>query len=107
MHSWRCRPARWVNDINLNARGFNSSLNRRVLVLLDGRDLAIALLGNQEWNGLSTPLEDMGRIEMVRGPGSALPALRWLSDWAEILGRGHGDLLTTLSLTPCPSPLAP
>ncbi len=61
-----------VNDINLNARGFNSSLNRRVLVLLDGRDLAIALLGNQEWNGLSTPLEDMGRIEMVRGPGSAL-----------------------------------
>jgi iron complex outermembrane receptor protein len=61
-----------VNDFNINARGFNSSLNRRVLVLQDGRDLAIAFLGSQEWNGLTQPLEDMGRVEMVRGPGSAL-----------------------------------
>ena len=61
-----------VNDFNVNARGFNSSLNRRVLVLQDGRDLAIAFLGSQEWNSLTQPLEDIGRLEMVRGPGSAL-----------------------------------
>jgi outer membrane receptor protein involved in Fe transport len=61
-----------VHDFNVNPRGFNSSLNRRVLVLQDGRDLALALLGAQEWNALSVPLEDMGRLEMVRGPGSAL-----------------------------------
>ncbi len=61
-----------VNDFNINARGFNSTLNRRVLVLQDGRDLAIAFLGAQEWNGLSVPLEDFERVEMVRGPGSAL-----------------------------------
>jgi outer membrane receptor protein involved in Fe transport len=61
-----------VNDFNVNARGFNSSLNRRVLVLQDGRDLAIAFLGAQEWNGMTQPLEDLGRVEMVRGPGSAL-----------------------------------
>ena len=59
-------------DYNLNTRGFNSSLNRRVLVLLDGRDLGTAFLGATEWNGLSMPLEDMGRVELVRGPGSAL-----------------------------------
>ena len=61
-----------VNDFNVNARGFNSTLNRRVLVLQDGRDLAIAFLGSQEWNGMTQPLEDVGRLEMVRGPGSAL-----------------------------------
>lgn len=61
-----------VNDFNLNARGFNSTLNRRVLVMQDGRDLAIAFLGAQEWNSLALPLEDLGRIELVRGPGSAL-----------------------------------
>jgi outer membrane receptor protein involved in Fe transport len=61
-----------VNDFNVNARGFNSSLNRRVLVLQDGRDLSIAFLGSQEWNGMTQPLEDVGRLEMVRGPGSAL-----------------------------------
>lgn len=61
-----------LNDFNVNARGFNSSLNRRVLVLQDGRDLALAFLGSQEWNALSIPMDDMRRIEMVRGPGSAL-----------------------------------
>jgi iron complex outermembrane receptor protein len=61
-----------VNDFNVNARGFNSSLTRRVLVLQDGRDLAIAFLGSQEWNGMTQPLEDLGKVEMVRGPGSAL-----------------------------------
>lgn len=59
-------------DFNINTRGFNSSLTRRLLVLLDGRDLAIVFLGSQEWNGLSVPVEDLGRIELVRGPGSAL-----------------------------------
>jgi len=61
-----------MSDFNLNTRGFNSSLNRRVLVLVDNRQPATAFLGNQEWNGLSKPLEDLGRIEMIRGPGSAL-----------------------------------
>ena len=61
-----------VNDFNVNARGFNSSLNRRVLTLQDGRDLAIAFLGSQEWAGLTQSLDDMGKVEMVRGPGSAL-----------------------------------
>lgn len=61
-----------INDFNVNTRGFNTTLNRRILVLQDGRDVAIAFLGSQEWNGLSLPLEDLGRIELVRGPGSAL-----------------------------------
>jgi outer membrane receptor for ferrienterochelin and colicins len=61
-----------VNDFNVNARGFNSTLNRRVLVLQDGRDLAIAFLGSQEWAGLTQSLDDLGKVEMVRGPGSAL-----------------------------------
>jgi len=61
-----------VQDFNINTRGFNKSINRRLLVLLDGRDLAIVLLGVQVWNGLSVPLEDLGKVELVRGPGSAL-----------------------------------
>lgn len=59
-------------DFNINTRGFNSTLNRRLLVLLDGRDLATAFLGATEWNGLTIPLEELGRIELIRGPGSAL-----------------------------------
>lgn len=43
-------------DTNFNARGFNSSLNRRILTLIDGRDPAIAFLGSQEWAAVSVPL---------------------------------------------------
>src|SRR6185503_17442467 len=59
-------------DTNFNARGFNSSLNRRILTLIDGRDPAIAFLGAQEWAALSFPLDEMASVELVRGPGSAL-----------------------------------
>ena len=61
-----------VDDYNLNTRGFNSSVTRRVLVLLDGRDLGAAFLGQQEWGAISFPLEDVSNVEFVRGPGSAL-----------------------------------
>jgi iron complex outermembrane receptor protein len=61
-----------LTDFNVNARGFNSTLNRRVLVLQDGRDLAIAFLGSQEWNTLTFPTEDYVKMEFVSGPGSAL-----------------------------------
>jgi len=61
-----------VQDFNVNARGYNSSLNRRVLVLQDGIDRSVGFLQAQEWTALSMPLDDLGRLEMVRGPGSAL-----------------------------------
>ncbi|MEA2492089.1 MAG: iron complex outerrane recepter protein [Acidobacteriota bacterium] len=59
-------------DTNFNARGFNSSLNRRILTLIDGRDPAIAFLGAQEWAALSFPVDEMASVELIRGPGSAL-----------------------------------
>lgn len=55
-----------MNDFNVNARGFNSPLNRRVLVLLDGRDLSEGFTGSQEWAALPVPLEDVARIEVDR-----------------------------------------
>ena len=59
-------------DFNLNTRGFNSSLNRRVLTLMDGVDMSIILLGAQNWTLVSSFLPDLASLELVRGPGSAL-----------------------------------
>jgi iron complex outermembrane receptor protein len=59
-------------DINFNTRGFNSSLNRRILTLIDGRDPAVPFLGSQEWAAVSIPLDELASVELVRGPGSAL-----------------------------------
>ncbi|CAM2067043.1 TonB-dependent receptor [Sulfidibacter corallicola] len=59
-------------DFNLNARGFNSSLNRRILTLIDGRDVSSTLLGTVEWSALAMNMGEVQNIEFVRGPGSAL-----------------------------------
>ncbi|MEE8368115.1 MAG: TonB-dependent receptor [Thermoanaerobaculia bacterium] len=61
-----------IYDYNLNTRGFNSSLNRRVATLIDGRDPSVPFLGAQEWAALSFPLDDLASLEMVRGPSAAL-----------------------------------
>jgi outer membrane receptor protein involved in Fe transport len=59
-------------DYNLNTRGFNSSLNRRVATIVDGRDPSVPFLGSQEWSSISFPLDDLAKAEMVRGPSAAL-----------------------------------
>ncbi len=88
-----------VTDFNLNARGFNSSLNRRVLVLQDGRDLAVAFLGAQEW-GANPPLEDGARVELVRGPGSALYGANAFSGVLSVTSPAARDIRgTRLTLT--------
>jgi iron complex outermembrane receptor protein len=60
-----------IYDYNMNTRGFNSSLTRRVAVLVDGRDPSIPFLASQEWS-IANSLDDLASIEMVRGPSAAL-----------------------------------
>lgn len=60
-----------INDFNLNTRGFNSSLTRRVQVLVDGRDPAVPFLGSTEWGYLANQ-EGLAKMELVRGPSAAL-----------------------------------
>jgi iron complex outermembrane receptor protein len=61
-----------IYDYNLNTRGFNSSLNRRVVVLVDGRDPSVPFLSSQEWGVVSQYMNDLETAEFVRGPSSAL-----------------------------------
>lgn len=61
-----------TTDFNVNTRGFNNSTNRRLLVLVDGRDVALQQIGATEWNSFQLPLDEFARIEMVHGPGAAL-----------------------------------
>ena len=59
-------------DFNLNVRGFNTLLNRRVLTLIDGRDPGGVLLGAQEWSAYAVAMDDIEQIEVIKGPMSAL-----------------------------------
>jgi outer membrane receptor for ferrienterochelin and colicins len=59
-------------DFKLNVRGVNGLVNRRVAVLIDGRNPSFPLLDTQEWHTLSFPLDEIATAELVRGPSSAL-----------------------------------
>ncbi|MBK8012679.1 MAG: TonB-dependent receptor [Deltaproteobacteria bacterium] len=60
------------SDFNISVRGFNSRLANKLLVLVDGRTVYQDFLGVTVWGTLSISLADIERIEVIRGPGSAV-----------------------------------
>ncbi|MEM6453606.1 MAG: TonB-dependent receptor [Acidobacteriota bacterium] len=79
-----------LTDFNLNARGFNSSLNRRVQTLIDGREPSVPFLGSTDWSAI-TNLEDMASVELVRGPSSALYGANAFNGVLNIITKGPRD----------------
>src|ERR1700687_5974228 len=56
----------------LGVRGFGSALSRSVLVLIDGRSVYTPLFAGVYWQVQDTLLEDIERIEVIRGPGGTI-----------------------------------
>lgn len=60
------------SDFNVAMRGFNRRVANKILVLIDGRTVYEDFLGGMLWKGQTIDLLDIERIEVVRGPGSAI-----------------------------------
>jgi len=56
----------------ISARGFNTDLANKLLVLVDGRSVYTPLYSGVFWDQLDYLLEDVDRIEVVSGPGGTL-----------------------------------
>jgi outer membrane receptor protein involved in Fe transport len=66
-------PQSGLYDFNVNARGFNDLVSRRVRVEVDGRDTSQPhVMGNTDWASLPQALGEFEQLEFVRGPGGAL-----------------------------------
>jgi iron complex outermembrane recepter protein len=73
----RLVPGVQVARVNSNTwavgvRGFTSTLSRSLLVLIDGRSVYSPLFAGVYWDVQDTLLNDIERIEVIRGPGATL-----------------------------------
>ena len=60
------------NKWAISSRGLNAQLANKLLVLIDGRDVYTPLFSGVNWDVQDYPLEDIERIEVIRGSGATL-----------------------------------
>ncbi|HWA88047.1 MAG TPA: TonB-dependent receptor [Opitutus sp.] len=61
-----------AHDWKVSARGFNTDLSNKLLVLVDGRTVYTPLYSGVFWDAQDYLLEDVDRIEVISGPGGTL-----------------------------------
>ena len=60
------------NKWAISARGFNERFSNKLLVQIDGRTAYNPIFSGVFWDTVDYPLEDIERIEVVRGPGASV-----------------------------------
>jgi iron complex outermembrane receptor protein len=61
-----------ANKWAIGIRGFGTRLSKSLLVLIDGRSVYTTLFAGVYWDAQDTLLEDIDRIEVIRGPGGTI-----------------------------------
>ncbi len=75
----------------ISARGFNDVFANKLLVLQDGRSIYTPLFSGVFWDVQGTMLEDIDRIEVIRGPGATLWGANAVNGVINIITRGAKD----------------
>jgi iron complex outermembrane receptor protein len=61
-----------ANQWAISARGFNGRFSNKLLVMIDGRTIYSPLFSGVYWDIQDIPIENIDRIEVVRGPGGTI-----------------------------------
>lgn len=77
----------WVVGI----RGFGSIASKAVLVLIDGRNVYSPLFAGTYWDVQDTLLQDIERIEVIRGPGGTIWGANAVSGVINIITKNSRD----------------
>lgn len=78
-------------NLQISIRGLNQRLANRTIVLIDGRSIYLDFLGTTMWPLLPIDAEDIERIEVIRGPTSAVYGADALTGAINIVTRRSGE----------------
>ena len=80
-----------AHDWAISARGFNTGLSNKLLVLIDGRTVYTPLFSGVEWDVQNVMLADLDRIEVVSGPGGTLWGANAVNGVINIISKSAED----------------
>src|SRR4051812_16612254 len=80
-----------ANQWAVSARGFNDVFANKLLVLQDGRTLYSPLFSGVFWDVQGALLEDLDRIEVIRGPGATLWGANAVNGVINIISKSAKD----------------
>lgn len=84
------------NTWAVSSRGFNITTSNKLLVLIDGRSVYTPLYSGVFWDVQDVMLEDIDRIEIIRGPGATLWGANAVNGVINILTKSARDTQGTL-----------
>jgi iron complex outermembrane recepter protein len=79
-----------VASPNVSFRGFNQRISNKVLLLIDGRPEYQDFIGITMWPAITIDLAEIERIEIIRGPGSALYGANAMLGVINVITRAPG-----------------
>jgi iron complex outermembrane receptor protein len=80
----------------VSARGFNSQFANKLLVMVDGRTVYSPLFSGVYWDTLQVSLDDVERVEVIRGPGATVWGANAVNGVVSILTKSSRDTQGTL-----------
>jgi iron complex outermembrane receptor protein len=75
----------------ISIRGFNQTFADKVLVLVDGRSVYSQTFSGVFWDQLDVPVEDIDRIEVIRGPGGTMWGANAVNGVINIITKKAGE----------------
>ncbi|GAX60981.1 tonB-dependent receptor [Candidatus Scalindua japonica] len=80
-----------ANKWAITSRGFNARFVTKLLVLIDGRTVYSPLLAGVYWDVQNYLMEDLERIEVIRGPGGTLWGANAINGVINIITKNSRD----------------